>query len=249
MLTILCFVRFGSRERKKLISIDAVLAGLFQFAERVFGVQIVPADGRTPVWHKDVRFFTVLDKARQVDIASFFLDPYARPANKRPGAWMNTCQGRSRLLGRLPVAYLVCNGSPPTGDKPSLMTLSDVETLWHEMGHGLQHMLTEVPYADAAGISGVEWGRPRSVPRRRGHSQPRASLWRGAVDRAARASRFSRRPPRPSASRRLQAPRAPHAPRHSARCCSAERSRRSPASLWASLDDQEPSRRSRPTCG
>ena len=149
--------KFTQEELRPYFSLDAVLAGLFQFAERVFGVQIVSADGRTPVWHKDVRFFTVLDKARQVEIASFFLDPYARPATKRPGAWMNTCQGRSRLLGRLPVAYLVCNGSPPTGDKPSLMTFSDVETLWHEMGHGLQHMLTEVPYADAAGISGVEW--------------------------------------------------------------------------------------------
>jgi oligopeptidase A len=96
-------------------------------------------------------------------VASFFLDPYSRPAEKRGGAWMDVCVGRSRALGRTPTAYLTCNGSPPIsgagggGDAPSLMTFGEVETLFHEFGHGLQHMLTEVPHGDAAGINNVEW--------------------------------------------------------------------------------------------
>ncbi len=92
-------------------------------------------------------------------IAAFYLDPYSRPENKRGGAWMDDCLGRRLLHGRLqlPVAHLVCNSTPPAGGKPSLMTFREVETLFHEFGHGLQHMLTTVDYADAAGINGVEW--------------------------------------------------------------------------------------------
>lgn len=70
---------------------------------------------------------------------------------------MGVCQGRSKVLDRIPVAYLTCNGSPPVGDKPSLMTFNEVTTLFHETGHGLQHMLTKVEHAPAAGISGIEW--------------------------------------------------------------------------------------------
>ncbi|CAN0402519.1 unnamed protein product, partial [Discosporangium mesarthrocarpum] len=90
-------------------------------------------------------------------VASFYLDPYSRPENKRGGAWMDVCLGRSKALGRSPVAYLTCNGSPPVGDTPSLMTFREVETLFHEFGHGLQHMLTKVEDGDCAGINGVEW--------------------------------------------------------------------------------------------
>ena len=88
---------------------------------------------------------------------AFYLDPYSRPENKRGGAWMGVCQGASRVLDRKPVAYLICNGSPPVGDVPSLMTFQEVTTLFHETGHGLQHMLTRVKDAEAAGISNVEW--------------------------------------------------------------------------------------------
>jgi len=148
---------FSPEEVRPYFSLEAVLNGLFTFAERLFAVTIKPADGSTSVWDKDVRFFEVRDTSTGNHIASFYLDPFARSAEKRPGAWMAPCQGRSRVLGRIPVAYLVCNGSPPTADKPSLLTFNDVETLWHEMGHGLQHMLTEVEHAPAAGINNVEW--------------------------------------------------------------------------------------------
>ena len=84
-------------------------------------------------------------------VASFYLDPYSRPADKRGGAWMDVCVGKSKALKRdVPTAYLTCNGSPPVGDKPSLMPFDEVNTLYHEMGHGLQHMLTKVEDGDAA---------------------------------------------------------------------------------------------------
>merc|ERR1719440_500231 len=118
---------------------------------------MVDASDEAPRWHPDVQFFKVLDAESGDHLASFYLDPYARPENKRGGAWMGVCVGRSAVLDRKPVAYLTCNGSPPVAGKPSLMTFSEVTTLFHEMGHGLQHMLTRVPHAPAAGISGVEW--------------------------------------------------------------------------------------------
>lgn len=85
-----------------------------------------------------------MDEESGSHIASFYLDPFSRPENKRGGAWMDTCVQRSEVLQRKPVAYLVCNSSPPVGDTPSLMSFNDVRTLFHEAGHGLQHMLTEV---------------------------------------------------------------------------------------------------------
>jgi oligopeptidase A len=139
-----------------------VLDGLFALAERLFGVRFVPADGEAPVWHPDVRFFRVYD-AQGADVAAFYLDPYSRPAEKRGGAWMDECVGRSSLLAadnqaiRLPVAYLICNQTPPVDGKPSLMTFQEVKTLFHEFGHGLQHMLTTVNYGLASGIRNVEW--------------------------------------------------------------------------------------------
>ncbi len=137
-----------------------VLTGLFGLAERLFGVTVRPADGQAPVWHPDVRYFEVLDEKGEA-IAAFYLDPYSRPAEKRGGAWMDVCLGRARdrQTGevRRPVAYLVCNQSPPVGDTPSLMTFAEVETLFHEFGHGLQHLLTQVDEPAAAGINNVEW--------------------------------------------------------------------------------------------
>jgi len=137
--------------------LDGVLKGLFGLAERLFGVTVESADGQADVWHETVRFFNIRDKTSGEHIASFYLDPFSRPSEKNGGAWMNVCLGRSRVLSRKPVAYLVCNGSPPVGDKPSLMTFREVQTLFHEFGHGLQHMLTNIEHADAAGINNVEW--------------------------------------------------------------------------------------------
>ncbi len=137
-----------------------VLEGLFGLAERLFGIAISVADGQAPVWHPDVRYFQVANAADGKKIAYFYLDPYSRPAEKRGGAWMDECIVRAKESDgavRLPVAYLVCNQSPPIDGKPSLMTFREVETLFHEFGHGLQHMLTRVDYAGAAGINNVEW--------------------------------------------------------------------------------------------
>ena len=135
-----------------------VLDGLFALSSRLFGITIEAADGEAPVWHPDVRFFRILDGGTPV--AAFYLDPYSRPGSKRGGAWMDECLVRSRSSDGtpvLPVAYLVCNQSPPVGDTPSLMSFEEVETLFHEFGHGLQHMLTTVERPQAAGINGVEW--------------------------------------------------------------------------------------------
>ncbi|MEZ4330608.1 MAG: M3 family metallopeptidase [Myxococcota bacterium] len=137
-----------------------VLDGLFALARRLFDVEIVAADGETPVWHPDVRFFRVHDASGRA-IAAFFLDPYSRPGDKRGGAWMDDCLGRTRRrvdgVSQDPVAYLVCNQAPAVDGKPSLMAFDEVLTLFHEFGHGLQHMLTRVDHGLASGIRNIEW--------------------------------------------------------------------------------------------
>lgn len=149
---------FTDEELRPYFSLEKVMEGLFSLCHRLFGITIKSADGQAPVWHKDVRYFHVLNEDNK-HVAGFYLDPYSRPENKRGGAWMNDCIGRSVTANetRLPVAHLVCNGTPPVDDVPSLMTFREVETLFHEFGHGLQHMLTTVDHRDVAGISGVEW--------------------------------------------------------------------------------------------
>ncbi len=141
--------------------LEQVLQGLFSLCQRLFDIRIVSTDpGEAPTWHPDVRYFRVLDGASGEPLAAFYLDPFSRPGSKRGGAWMDECLGRSRTRAGdpvLPVAYLICNQSPPVGDTPSLMTFDEVETLFHEFGHGLQHMLTTVERPQAAGINNVEW--------------------------------------------------------------------------------------------
>jgi oligopeptidase A len=152
---------FNAEELRPYFPLEQVMSGLFGLADRLFGITITAADGQAPVWHSDVRYFQVSKEGEP--IAYFFLDPYSRPAEKRGGAWMDDCIGRAKLSVagkdqvRLPVAYLICNQSPPVDGKPSLMNFSEVETLFHEFGHGLQHMLTTVDYSGAAGIRNVEW--------------------------------------------------------------------------------------------
>jgi len=153
---------YSEEDLRPYFPLPHVLEGLFELAGRLFGVVVESADGEAPVWHPDVRFFRIRDEAGG-PIAAFYLDPYSRPGEKRGGAWMDECIGRSRRLAgegeevRRPVAYLVCNQTPPVGGKPSLMSFDEVETLFHEFGHGLQHMLTGVDEAMAAGIRNVEW--------------------------------------------------------------------------------------------
>ena len=150
---------FNEEELRPYFPLPVVLQGLFSLVQRIFGVSVIEVTSEVNTWHEDVRYFKVRDQAAQQEIAGFFLDPYARAAEKRGGAWMDDCVARRKLASgvRLPVAYLVCNGSPPVDGKPSLMTFREVETLFHEFGHGLQHMLSRVDDVDASGIRGVEW--------------------------------------------------------------------------------------------
>ena len=121
-------------ELRPYFELNAVLDGMFSLFERIFNIEVRRADGEAEVWNDDVMFFNVHDKESGDHIASFFLDPYSRPADKRPGAWMDVCIGKSDACKRdVPVAYLTCNGSPPVGDKPSLMTFRESETLFHEV--------------------------------------------------------------------------------------------------------------------
>jgi len=149
---------FTDEQLRPYFALPNVLNGMFSLVQRLFGIVVTPADGEAPVWNKDVRYFKISDEDG-TPLAAFYLDPYSRPENKRGGAWMDDCLSRRLVDGevQLPVAHLVCNGTPPVGERPSLMTFREVETLFHEFGHGLQHMLTTINEADASGINGVEW--------------------------------------------------------------------------------------------
>ncbi len=146
---------FSDQEVKQYFTEPTVLEGLFRIVETLFEVSIRP--DTAPVWNDKVRFYRIERQGQLV--GQFYLDPYAR-AGKRPGAWMDDVRGRwSRPEGSLqtPVAQLVCNFAPPVGDKPALLPHDDVITLFHEFGHGLHHMLTQVNDIGVSGISGVEW--------------------------------------------------------------------------------------------
>jgi oligopeptidase A len=133
-----------------------VLAGLFAVAERLYGIRIAQRHD-VELYHPDVQFYEILD-AGGTRRAGFFIDVFTRP-HKRGGAWMDECVGRKRFGDSLvtPVAYLVCNFSPPLQAQPALLTHAEVVTLFHEFGHGLHHMLTQVDYPSVAGINGVAW--------------------------------------------------------------------------------------------
>ena len=146
---------FSKQEVKQYFTEPAVLSGLFRIIETVFEVTIAP--DTAPLWHPDVRFFRV--ERDGALLAQFYLDPYARPA-KRPGAWMDDARHRWRRPDgtlQTPIAHLVCNFAPPVGAKPALLTHDDVTTLFHEFGHGLHLMLSQVDDLGVSGLSGVEW--------------------------------------------------------------------------------------------
>lgn len=149
---------YSEEEVRSYFPMPKVLDGLFKLVENIFMIKVQESADPIETWHEDVKFFDIFDH-KGSKIAGFFLDMYSRPANKRGGAWMDTCIDHGYHNGELllPVAYLVCNSTPPVGKQPSLMSFREVETLFHEFGHGLQHMLTKVKYLDAAGINGVEW--------------------------------------------------------------------------------------------
>ncbi|MBX3623622.1 MAG: M3 family metallopeptidase [Rhizobacter sp.] len=146
---------FSDQEVKQYFTEPKVLSGLFRIIETLFEVSIRPDTAE--VWNPNVRFFRI-ERGTQL-VGQFYLDPYAR-TGKRPGAWMDDVRGRwARPEGstQTPVAHLVCNFTPPADGKPALLTHDEVTTLFHEFGHGLHHMLTQVNDIGVAGISGVEW--------------------------------------------------------------------------------------------
>ncbi len=146
----------SQEELKPYFSVSNALAGMFSVVKRLYGLEISKNES-VETWHADVQFYEILDKTGTLR-GQFFLDLYARP-HKRGGAWMGDCISRKRTDQGIqtPVAYLVCNFSPPVGDDPALFTHDEVLTLFHEFGHGLHHMLTQVDYLSVSGISGVPW--------------------------------------------------------------------------------------------
>jgi oligopeptidase A len=150
------FYQLSQEEVKAYFPVSRVLPGLFAIVEKLYGLQISPIT-EFDSWHPDAHFYQIIDKDQQPR-GRFYLDLYAR-AKKRGGAWMDDCVGRKKTADGIqhPVAYLVCNFTPPTGDQPALLTHDEVETLFHEFGHGLHHMLTQIDHLGVSGINGVEW--------------------------------------------------------------------------------------------
>ena len=146
---------FSEQEVKRYFTEDKVLGGLFRVVETLFGVRL-KADS-APVWHEDVRFFRI-ETPDGALIGQFYIDLYARET-KRGGAWMDEAITRRRVVAGIqtPIAYLNCNFSRPLGDKPATFSHDDVITLFHETGHGLHHLLTQVDELGVSGIHGVEW--------------------------------------------------------------------------------------------
>lgn len=146
----------SQEELKPYFPEDRVLRGMFGLVEQLYGVRITEHK-EVDTWHKDVRFFEIHRLSGELR-GQFYLDLYARP-HKRGGAWMDDCMGRraSSAGVQTPVAYLTCNFAPAVGDAPALLTHDEVLTLFHEFGHGLHHMMTQVDYLSVAGISGVPW--------------------------------------------------------------------------------------------
>lgn len=137
--------------------VESALNGLFTITKTIFGISVVEKQG-VARWHDDVRFFELQNATGEV-VGQFYLDLYARE-NKRGGAWMDSAITRwQHPQGELqkPVAYLVCNFTPPVGEKPACLTHDELTTLFHEFGHGLHHLLTEMAHLDISGISGVPW--------------------------------------------------------------------------------------------
>lgn len=146
---------FSETEVKKYFPISKVLAGLFAQIKKLYGIEL--AEKTVPVWHKDVRYFELKQDGQT--IGGVYMDLYAREG-KRGGAWMDGYKSRRRFADgtlQLPTAYLVCNFTPQVGDKEARLSHDEIITLFHETGHGLHHLLTQVDEVGVSGINGVEW--------------------------------------------------------------------------------------------
>ena len=146
----------SDEDLKPYFPVDNVLAGLFELVEKLYNVTI-KQNKEQDSWHDDVRFYEIYDADGDLK-ARFYLDLYARQ-HKRGGAWMADFCSRFKANNatQTPVAFMTCNSAPPAGGKPALFTHNEVITLFHEFGHGLHHMMTQIEYLGISGISGVEW--------------------------------------------------------------------------------------------
>ena len=145
----------SQEELRPYFPAERAISGMFEVVKRLYSIDIVQV-AAFDSWHPDVRFYHVFNNGEK--IASFYLDLFARE-HKRGGAWMADCRVRRKTATgtQLPVAFLTCNFTPPVGDTPSLLTHDEVTTLFHEFGHGLHHMLTQIDVAAVSGINGVAW--------------------------------------------------------------------------------------------
>ena len=192
----------SQEELRPYFPAEKVIAGMFEVVQRLFGIE-VKAQSQFDSYHPDVRFYQIEKNGRT--IASFYLDIFARD-KKKGGAWMADCRVRRNTGSgvQLPVAFLTCNFTPPVGDTPSLLTHDEVTTLFHEFGHGLHHMLTQIDVAAVSGINGVAWDavelpsqflenwcwEPQSIPLISGHYQSGEPLPQALLDKMLAAKNF-----------------------------------------------------------
>lgn len=146
----------SDEELRPYFPLQRVMAGLFGVMERLYGIRAEQQSG-IDIWDDEVQFYRLINE-QNVEIGAFYMDLFARQ-NKRSGAWMDECLLRKKLKGELqiPVAHLVCNYTQPSGDKPTLLSHDEIVTLFHEFGHTLHHMLTQIDYPSVSGINGVPW--------------------------------------------------------------------------------------------
>ena len=192
----------SQEELRPYFPAEKVIGGMFEVVKRLFGIEVKQL-AKFDTYHPDVRFYQIF-KAGQ-HIASFYLDLFAREG-KRGGAWMADARVRRKTASgmQLPVAFLTCNFTPPVGDKPSLLTHDEVTTLFHEFGHGLHHMLTQIDVAAVSGINGVAWDavelpsqflenwcwEPEAIPLISGHYQTGEPLPQALLDKMLAAKNF-----------------------------------------------------------
>lgn len=192
----------SQEELRPYFPAEKVISGMFAVVQRLFGIEVKQIT-QFDSYHPDVRFYHIEKNGRQ--IANFYLDLFARE-KKKGGAWMADCRVRRKTSAgvQLPVAFLTCNFTPPVGATPSLLTHDEVTTLFHEFGHGLHHMLTQIEVAAVSGINGVAWDavelpsqfmenwcwEPEAIPLISGHYQTGESLPQNLLDKMLAAKNF-----------------------------------------------------------
>jgi oligopeptidase A len=192
----------SQEELRPYFPAEKVIAGMFEVVQRLFGIEVKQV-AEFDTYHHDARFYHIFKKGEQV--ASFYLDLFARD-KKKGGAWMADCRVRRKTATgvQLPVAFLTCNFTPPVGETPSLLTHDEVTTLFHEFGHGLHHMLTQIDVAAVSGINGVAWDavelpsqfmenwcwEPEAIPLISGHYQTGEPLPQSLLDKMLAAKNF-----------------------------------------------------------